>query len=507
MPNQSVSQSNLETILSRLPSGANLAQSLTSQGYSTNISDINIHFDTNRYIDYSGCQFNNVSFSGKLHDSKFNNAKFNHVSFKNADLSYSTFAHSDFTNSMFSNSKFRATYITHSNLKTTQTWDCDFSYASFHHSNFEESVFVKPKLDNIWNSGNSIKDMHIVFTQDYSIASQFNGATLHQVKPTVAIVSDSEWYSTPHNIISRYNGVPVTIQEDTPNHINERALAAEVKHSINDIAINGLHEPSIAQQVIKSDQPMINAIKKIAYAAVENADAIWIPGGPDLHPEFYGEENTHSYVRQSYYREILEFSLTEAALAANKTILGVCHGSQLVNVYLGGTLHQHVDGQSGIIPILEVKTNDGLLGSVIDGPIMGPSYHHQAVKDVAPTLEVVATYNNVIKATQATDGSKVMLTQFHPEHERDQNSQNILRQFINLSSEDKIKSKMLELGDILHFDNNSIGHLLEQNLPPLASEAPIGLGTFIMDTFSSGLQYAATLPSMITHEIEQVIMA
>ncbi|HRE32059.1 MAG TPA: gamma-glutamyl-gamma-aminobutyrate hydrolase family protein, partial [Candidatus Berkiella sp.] len=78
----------------------------------------------------------------------------------------------------------------------------------------------------------------------------------------------------------------------------------------------------------QSDQPTINAIKAFAYDRLEKADAIWIPGGPDLHPEFYGENNTDSWPSSNYYREILEFSLTEAALALGKPILGICHGSQ-----------------------------------------------------------------------------------------------------------------------------------------------------------------------------------
>jgi gamma-glutamyl-gamma-aminobutyrate hydrolase PuuD len=250
---------------------------------------------------------------------------------------------------------------------------------------------------------------------------------------------------------------------------------------------------------------MIKAIKDYAYHIVEYADSIWIPGGPDLHPAFYGEENTRSYPSWNYYREILEFSMTDAAIAMDKPILGICHGSQLVNVYYGGTLYQHVDGQSGITPELEILTYEGLLGSILEGPIRGPSYHHQAVKDLAPPLEVVAIYDGVVKATQATDGSKVMLCQFHPEYEEDKNSENILNQFIHLSSQEKILSTALSLSDVIDF-GSPLGSVIESTNHKSQPASGSLFNTIIDYAMSFGFA-SSTIMSQLAHETNPIFCA
>jgi len=415
---QSVTPSFFQNALSLVTPDLKFADILSSQGYNTEISNIHIHMNENQSIDFSGCNFNGVTFSGNFKQSTFEYVKFNNVTFQHGDFSSTTFNHVSISNSIFSQSNIKDASFIQSEISATSAWDCDFTNTAFVKSSIQDSLFGKSVFNNVLNEQSVIDGMHIICnTYDYSVVPF--AAEYHCVQPpTIALVGDTKWFSVPHSIVMDYTfNLPITISEYAPNTIDEYALKNEVQLALNDIISNGLHEPSIAQQILKSDQPTIKAIKDIAYHAIENVDAIWIPGGPDIHPEFYGEANTHSWwISNSYYREILEFALTDAALSANKTIFGVCHGSQLVNVYLGGTLYQDVPEQFGY-PLLNIETHEGLLGSIIDGPIIGPSFHHQAVKDLAPSLEVVATYEGVIKATQSNDGSKIMLTQFHPEYE------------------------------------------------------------------------------------------
>jgi putative glutamine amidotransferase len=499
---QSVTPSFLQNALSLVTPNLKLADILSSQGYNTEISNIHIHMNESQTIDFSGCNFNGVTFSGNFKQSTFEYVKFNDVSFQHADFSSTTFNHVSISNSNFSQSNIKDASFIQSEISSSSAWDCDFTNAAFVNSSIQNSLFGKSTFENVLNETNSIENMHIICNQNDNTTAPFDTAQHHCCQPTIALVGDLEWFSTPHAIIMDYtDGTPVTINEYAPYNISESLLESEINYAINDILSNGLHEPSIAQQILKSDQPMINAIKDIAYQAIENVDAIWIPGGPDIHPEFYGEANTAAWwVSDSFYREILEFALTDAALSMNKTIFGVCHGSQLVNVYLGGTLYQDVPGQLGICPLLNIETHEGLLGSVIDGPIIGPSFHHQAVKDVAPSLEVVATYEGVIKATQSNDGSKIMLTQFHPEYEIDDNSINILKQFFSVSSETKMLDKMIELSDVLHIDS-SIDHLLEpQSISIDTNENTIKATVCYSNTC------ATPLPPLVTPETELAIM-
>lgn len=495
--NKSINQSDFNLLLAQAAPQAHLADLLIGAGYNNNLRDLHIHLEATQQINFSDCQFDHVKFSGHFQAATFEHIQFNDTVFYQAQFSFSTFNHTQFTNSAFVDSNLTNVSFIQSEMKTSKAWNSDFSNAAFIDSSISHSLFAKAKFDNVLDYQNTIDNMHVVFSQDYHHDYAFNQANTHFIQPTVALVGDTEWHDTPYYIINKYHGNPITISQYAEN-IDTVALTAEVQKAFADIQLNGLKAPSIAQHVLQSDQPTINAIKAYAYEQMAMADSIWIPGGPDLHPEFYGEENNHSYPSYSYYREILEFSLTEAALALNKPIIGICHGSQLVNVYLGGTLHQHVDGQSGISPLLVVVTDQGLLGSVIHGDIEGPSYHHQAVKDVAPTLEVVATYDGVIKATQATDGSKVMLCQFHPEYEHDQNSENILHQFLNLSAEDKLLSTAIALSDVVDFGTPMNDVLTTLHDTPASSHATI---TNSPNWFDTTLGYIASfMPSFMSLE-------
>lgn len=508
-----LTQTVFQNALSLVTPNLKLADILTSQGYDTEVNNIHIHLESAQKIDFSGCQFKGVTFSGNYTQATFDYVKFSDAKFQHADFGSTTFNHVSIVNSEFSHSNINSASFIHSEVTHSRAWDCDFTNAAFVDSKIHDSLFAKSKLDNILDHQNIIEGMHIIYNKNHNNASPFDQAEYHSIKPSIALVGDSDWFDTPYEMIMKYaDGLPITINDYAPFNYDLLGLKNEIKSAINDIQVNGLHEPSIAQQILKSDQPLINAIKDLAYKVIEKTDAVWIPGGPDVHPEFYGETNTHSWVSDhSYYREILEFSLTEAALAMNKTVFGVCHGSQLVNVYLGGTLHQHVPGHAGITPELTVETREGLLGSAIDeGSFRGPSYHHQAVKDLAPTLEVVATYGGVIKATQATDGNKIMLTQFHPEYETDQNSINILKQFVSVSSEAKMKEKMIELSDVIQFDNNTIDHLLAPIDISVETAIVPAVSSNVSDSYSvmDTAYYATTaLPELIHQETQTVIMA
>lgn len=489
-------QDKINTLLAQ-SSNTQFSEVLAQAGYSTNISHLQIHLDSNKPINFSGCQFENVKFSGHFESSTFENVSFNGSVFQQATFTHSIFSSTQFNNCAFIDSNLNGVSFINSELKTSKAWNSDFSNAAFVDSSISHSLFAKSKFDNVLDYQNTIDDMHIVFSQKYHNDYAFNQASAYEIKPTVILVGDEEWHDGPYYVVDKYHGSPITINQYAPESINSLQLTKEVENAFEDIKLNGLQAPSIAQHVLQSDQPLINAIKAYAYQVVENADSIWIPGGPDLHPQFYGEENTASYIWEDagFYREILEFSLAEAALAFDKPIIGICHGSQLMNVYLGGTLHQHVDGQSGIIPKLNIETHAGLLGSVLEEEAHGPSYHHQAVKDLAPNLEVVATYNGVIKATQSTDGSKIMLCQFHPEHEHDKSSENILKQFMSLSAEDKMRSKIIEISDVVDF-GTPIEKLLDDVTNPVCNvPQPKYLYGMVNDT----IQYVASyIPSFVT---------
>ncbi len=461
-----ISQNAFNQLLTNYHYPARIADLLTSNGYEPLLENIQIAPSRTSFIDFSGCQFKNVKLSGELSYSNFDNSSFYNVEFSKAKMDASFFGHVTMENSKSTDSSFKDTVISNSTFRNDSFNHCDFTNAYISHSSLNKNIFSKAVFNNVYESHNTASDLHVVFNQPYQNENVFKNAQTHLIKPTIAIVDDAEWHGTPFYKLSEYGAIPKTI--DQHNYmVNDFELKMEVQKVFNEIHLFGLSDNSIAEQVINSGQPIIQSIKDQAYKIMSESDAVWIPGGPDLHTEFYNETTNQAYPPHSYYREVLEFSLTQAAIAMDKPILGICHGSQLVNVFLGGSLHQHVDTPSGHVDLI-AHTNEGLIGSVIENQLIGPSYHHQAVKRIADTLEVVASYNGVIKATQATDGKKIMLCQFHPEYEADKSSVNILNQFINLSSENKIQSTVLKLADVIDMNSEVIGMLpipaVESNL-------------------------------------------
>src|SRR5262245_3957411 len=72
-------------------------------------------------------------------------------------------------------------------------------------------------------------------------------------------------------------------------------------------------------------------------------DGLVVTGGAfDLDPVLYGARERHASVRTKEQRTAFEWAITEAALARDLPVLGICGGQQLLNVVLGGDLIQHI---------------------------------------------------------------------------------------------------------------------------------------------------------------------
>ena len=76
---------------------------------------------------------------------------------------------------------------------------------------------------------------------------------------------------------------------------------------------------------------------------LERIDALVVTGGAfDVDPSYYGGGAKHATVVTKDRRTAFEFGVTRGALAANKPVLGICGGQQLLHVVLGGKLIQHI---------------------------------------------------------------------------------------------------------------------------------------------------------------------
>ena len=171
-------------------------------------------------------------------------------------------------------------------------------------------------------------------------------------------------------------------------------------------------------------------------------DGFLFSGGVDVDPVKYGEEKKFDSVSIDSERDAFEEALFAAIYPTGKPILGICRGIQSINVWLGGTLHQHIDGHSQTEP-KQVRTHslDIVEGSMFHGicgktSVMVNSFHHQVVKDLAPALVADAVNpDGYIEAVHQPDHRFLFAVQFHPENycgmEDDDHSLAIFQAFIN----------------------------------------------------------------------------
>lgn len=158
-----------------------------------------------------------------------------------------------------------------------------------------------------------------------------------------------------------------------------------------------------------------------AEAVIERLDGIVFSGGEDVNPAWYGEAVWNESVQVNPVRDRSDSLLARAAVASGMPILAICRGQQLMNVVLGGSLYQDIPTQ-----LPEARQHRGGITHKIGAEpgsflarVFGPdsltvnSWHHQAVKSVAPGLRVVARADDGV--VEAMENEQVWAVQFHPE--------------------------------------------------------------------------------------------
>ena len=150
-----------------------------------------------------------------------------------------------------------------------------------------------------------------------------------------------------------------------------------------------------------------------------------IGGGEDISPEHYGGD-LHEQVRLDPERDALEIEWIEWALSRNVPLLGICRGAQLINVVLGGDLHQDIRGmrqftynRPGLLPTKQVALTAGSRVATIcrRQRIRVNSLHHQAVRNCGAGLVVVGhDLDRIVQAFEHQDKRAIIGVQWHPEY-------------------------------------------------------------------------------------------
>ena len=171
----------------------------------------------------------------------------------------------------------------------------------------------------------------------------------------------------------------------------------------------------------------------IAERVLDGLDGLIVTGGRDLDPATYGQQ-VHPATDQpnddTRMRDAWEFALLEGAIRRGIPVLGICRGAQVVNVALGGTLHQHLPDVLGhtrhqkgnaVFTTSSVRTVPGTrLAALIGESSDAQCYHHQAIDRLGEGLLISAQdADGVIEAVETPGEHFLLAVQWHPEERLD----------------------------------------------------------------------------------------
>jgi putative glutamine amidotransferase len=156
--------------------------------------------------------------------------------------------------------------------------------------------------------------------------------------------------------------------------------------------------------------------------ALPDVDGLLLPGGWDVDPSFYGEQRDEKVEETDPELDEMELSMFRQARERAIPVLGICRGQQVINVAMGGSLVQHLEGhevralgRSHLAHTIEVDPSSELGKAAGEHKVRVNSLHHQAIKDLAQGLQQTARgEDGTVEGVESNDGL-IVAVQCHPE--------------------------------------------------------------------------------------------
>ena len=163
-------------------------------------------------------------------------------------------------------------------------------------------------------------------------------------------------------------------------------------------------------------------VKAVQRAGGVPVIAVVITGGRDLDPAGYGQTPHPRLGPLDPVRDASDIAIARAVVARNQPTLAVCRGIQILNVALGGTLHQHVDDHMRLDQYnLDAHTvtiePDSRLAKIVGTETLGVNtLHHQVLHELGDRVRAVArNEQGHVEGIEIDGASNVLGVQWHPE--------------------------------------------------------------------------------------------
>ncbi len=165
-----------------------------------------------------------------------------------------------------------------------------------------------------------------------------------------------------------------------------------------------------------------------AAPAVDRLDAVVLAGGADVDPARYGAERHPSTGDPRVERDEAELAVLERARERDLPVLAVCRGMQILNVALGGTLHQHLPDHldhtghnpyPGVFGPVAVTLEAGSrVAAALGATVAAQCHHHQAIDRLGTGLVVTGRADDdTVEAVELPGPAFVVGVQWHPEQD------------------------------------------------------------------------------------------
>ena len=406
-----------------------VASFLIERKFSTNIrklefkksdlSELVFRNMTFKDCDFTGKDFRRTSFQGICSDS----CQFDQTKWIQALIQNCSFLNCSFNKSEIIRSQVNATSIVDSNLSFSCWNDSNLQQLSILRGTLYEASFLNAVVHNSVIADSDLIDCLFLNAQDHF---SIKGGSPHVItRPIIGFSWDflARWTYAPviDEALSESGGIPLKMEMEPPG-IDVELLDREVREGIAMISADFQKEMlSIPEELFKRSPPgtEIGKIYRKAGLNLSFCSGLALPGGIDIEPEFYGAiKESATDKSRDYRRSMIEFALLSHARKNQIPVMGTCRGAQLINVYSGGMLNQHVKGHN-IEKLQETYLSESsrkeefqtLLGG---NTLLAVSAHHQACERMGRNLEIVLEYEGIPKLFISRDNLFIG-SQIHPE--------------------------------------------------------------------------------------------